>query len=65
MKIFENILYNQIALYFEKVRSNYHTVFRKDFNPQNGLIAMTENFRNSLDQRDKYAALKSIWLATT
>ena len=50
-RIFENILYNQIAPYFEKIFSKYQTGFRKGFNPQICLVAITEKFRKSLDQR--------------
>ena len=48
-KIFENILYNQIA--------NYQTGFRKGFNPQNCLAEMIEKLRNFLYRGSKCAAL--------
>ena len=48
--IFENILYNQIALYFEKIFSKYQTGFRKGFISQDCLTTMIKNFRNSLDK---------------
>ena len=56
-RIFENILYKQIAPYFQKTFSKYQTGFRKGFNPQHCLVSMIKNFRNSLDQGGKYTAL--------
>ena len=56
-RIFENIHYKQIASYFQKKFSKYQTGFRKGFNPQHCLVSMIKNFRNSLDQGGKYAAL--------
>ena len=46
---------NCITIY--KIFSKYQTGFQKGFNPQNCLMAMIENFRNSLDERGEYVAL--------
>ena len=56
-KIFENILYEQIYPFFEKIFSKYQTGFRKGLNAQHCLIAMIERFRKSLDQGGEYSAL--------
>ena len=56
-KIFENVLYDQISSFFENIFSKYQTGFKKGFNPQSCLVAMTEKFKKSLDQGGEYAAL--------
>ena len=56
-KIFENVLYDQIFSFFENIFSKYQTGFRKGFNTQSCLVAMTGNFEKSLDQGDGYAAI--------
>ena len=45
-KIFENVLYDQISSFFEKIFSKYQTAFRKGFSPQSCLVAMIEKLKN-------------------
>ena len=60
-EIFDNILYNYIALYFEKRFSRYLTGFWKVFNPQTYLAAMEffkfQKFWKSWDQGSEYSGL--------
>ena len=58
-QIFENVLYNQIAPYFEKIISKYQTGFRKGFNQKTCLVAMIKKLRKALDQGGEHAALLS------
>lgn len=51
-KIFDNILYNQMAPHFEIWNG-----FQKGFNPKNYLLQTIKNFRNDSGQKGEYAAL--------
>ena len=55
--IFENILYEQIFVFFESILSKYETGFKKGFNWYNCLAATIEKFQKIIDQWDKYVAL--------
>ena len=56
-KVFENILYQQIAKFVSKTFSKYQTGFQKGFNSQTFLVTILEKFRKLLDDGGEYAAL--------
>ena len=56
-KASENVLYDQISSFFEKIFSKYQTGFWKGFNPQSCLVAMIEKFKKSLGQGGDHATL--------
>ena len=56
-KVYEKILYKQIAEFFRNILSKYQTGFRKGFSAQHCLIAMIEKFRKCLDHDGDYVAL--------
>ena len=54
--VFQNILYKQIAQFFNKIFSKYQTGFRKGFNTQTCLVVMLKKFRKWLDDGGEYTA---------
>ena len=56
-KIFERCMHRQISEYFETVLSKFQCGFRKGYSTQDCLLAMVENCKKALDQRNEYGAL--------
>ena len=58
-KVFERIIQNQIAIFFETCLNLYLCGYRKGYNVQHALIALIERWRVSLDNKGYGGALQS------
>ena len=56
-KLFERIIYEQIYTYMEKYLSPYLCGFRKGYNTQDCLLIMLEQWKKSLDKKEKAGAI--------
>ena len=56
-KVFQRCVHKQISEFFETVLSKFQCGFRKGYSNQDCLLAMVENCKKALDQRNEYVAL--------
>ena len=56
-KVYERLMYNQIYPYFDTLLSKFQCGFRKGFNAQHCLLAMTEKWRKTLDKSGEKRAV--------
>ena len=58
-KVFENRIYNQLLVFFDKVLSKYQCGFRKGFSAQRCLIKLLEQSKKSTGQGFLFSALST------
>ena len=55
--MYERYIYDQIRNYFDQILSKFQCGFRKGFNAQHCLIALTEKWKKSVDSGRAFRAL--------
>ena len=56
-KIYERLLFKQISGYFDPILSKLQCGFRKEFSAQHSLLAMFENWKSAVNNKENFGAL--------
>ena len=57
LKIYEQLLYNQLSKYFDSLLATNQCVFRKGFSSRYCILVMLENFKEAMDSENQFGAV--------